>query len=199
MTHVFTWPVGRAPHSPRPWRPPPFAPIAVYTVIATASGAMTGLLIAEAGALLTLLAHGLPVAIAGALGVVAMASEMQLRMRPLPQARRQVPRHWTLWPNRVKLAAAFGLQIGAGALTYLEYATAYTLAAILLVAPHPLLGLAVGAIYGAGRAASLDITWLLDRRGRQRVDWDRLIPARPLVGRSLAVIGAVSLGAVLVL
>jgi Na+/H+ antiporter NhaC len=68
--------------------------------------------------------------------------------------------------------------IGAGSLTFLEHATAYVLAVLILTGPGVGVGAAIGAFYGAARALPLVLTWISDVRAARRLQWERLFDLR---------------------
>jgi hypothetical protein len=101
------------------------------------------------------------VVVAAATMVPVLVLQLTGRIDPLPQRHQQVPRRWLGWRRRSLTAAAFGLMLGAGALTHLRYAVMYVLAIATLAAPSPWMAACVGAVYGASRGAMLFYTWSL--------------------------------------
>jgi len=203
MISIFTWPVGHAEHheGAAVRRVPPFLPVATYVVSSTIGGAATG-------AALTLLgqparsggvAREVTAGLLAALVVLACWCEWNGRMRPFVERRAQVPRRWMGWSHPSTTAAAFGLMIGAGVFTYLKHAMAYVLAAAVILAPTPEVGVLVGALYGFGRGMSLGLTWMGDRFVGRRLP--RFVPTKDVtpLNRVGAVAAAASFSAVLIL
>ena len=197
MTDVLTWPVGRADEVERRdiggTRPAPGLPVAAYLVGSLAGGATTGLLLGLVGLGAQSLSGPIVVGTAGAVGIFAMALELRLRVRPLPERARQVPRRWLDWQSRELTALAFGAMIGAGFLTRLEHASAYVLAALAVLAPTPLTALAIGACYGLIRGMTLATTWLADRLMATRPRWEQLTSRRREVALLLGTASAAAL------
>jgi hypothetical protein len=155
--------------------------VALYTGGSIAGGAITGALIGTTGALVDRAGGVVETLLTGAAVAVAAAAivlELLHRVAPLPERHRQVPREWVNWRHRSLTGAAFGLMIGAGALTFLEHATAYVLAVLIFLGPGAGVGGAVGAVYGATRALPLITTWAADRRGTRRLNWEALFRVR---------------------
>jgi hypothetical protein len=164
MELTLTWPVGRDEDGRGGRRLAPPLPVVAYALATTVGGALAGLLLGELGAVAS--ASGISPVVRGiAVAVVAVALVCQLRgrVRPLPERSSQVPRRWLLWRRPALTAAAFGLIIGSGALTRLKHASAYALAAVVVIAPSVPLAVVVGAIYGLSRGMALSFAWLRDR------------------------------------
>ena len=201
MNDVLTWPVGRERHSRSSSSPqprPPATPVLAYAAGASAGGALTGLVLGGAGMLAS---HARPLwivlsGIATAVALTAVVLQARGRVRPLPQLRAQVPRYWLTWRRPAATALAFGAMIGSGVLTYAEYAVVYVLAAAVVVAASPGAGIAVGAIYGGSRGLAVGITWVTDRRGGTRPDWERLIDHGRSINAVLSIVGAASFAVV---
>jgi hypothetical protein len=196
MGMVLTWPVGRgtcqAGSAPRP---APLAPVAAYVLACGLGGALTGSVIAQLGAMTRgVLVGSRPalLAAAGLTALVAVACEWRGQMRPLPERRAQVPRRWLQWRRPALTAAAFGLMIGSGVLTYLKHAAVYALAAMILVAPSVSAGALIGAIYGSSRGMTVMLTWVGDRFLRRRPPWPKPGSTSTALNRSLAVTALIS-------
>jgi hypothetical protein len=196
MNDSFTWPVGCAAHlESRPAERPPVGPIVAYPIGCTAGGALVGFLLAFVAGLARNASWAVDMSIiAGATGTSAAAVLLEFagQVAPLPQRQAQVPRRWLLWKHSSLTAGAFGFLIGGGVSIYLQHATVYVLAAIIVIAPSPTTGMVIGAVYGLSRGLMLVATWVGDRYGRRRVDWDRVGRARAAVGRVLAVAAALA-------
>jgi hypothetical protein len=75
-----------------------------------------------------------------------------------PQIRRQVPERWR-WTLPLPLACAlYGILLGLGFTTFVLAFAVWALAGISFAAGDPLLGVAVGVAFGAGRA--LPVLWM---------------------------------------
>lgn len=81
---------------------------------------------------------------------VGLASYLEIlgQVHPLPERRRQVPRIWLSWRHPTLWAIGYGLELGAGVFTYIYHAIAYVVAAMIILAPTPRTGLALGFVYG---------------------------------------------------
>jgi hypothetical protein len=178
MNDVFSRPVGAGCTTGRrvtrgmPWRD-----VTVYAAACMVGGALTGSLVAAVGLAVRDVAGVSNAAFfAAAIGVVVIASVLELsgRVAPLPQRRRQVPRRWLFWRRRSVTAAAFGVMIGSGVLTFLEHATAYALWVLVAGVPDLATGAALGAAYGLGRGLALQVTWLSDTLLGHRLRWEVL-------------------------
>jgi hypothetical protein len=97
-------------------------------------------------------AGGRPAAVA-AFGVAVTGALAELRgVRIRPQIRRQVPEPWRRVLPLPLAAALYGALLGVGFATFVLTLAVVALAAISLALGDPVLGLAVGAAFGAGRA-----------------------------------------------
>jgi hypothetical protein len=196
MNLVFAQPVGCGTDSRRA----PFAPVAVYALATTVGGVATGGLLGLVGvASRSLAGSGVVAAVAITVALVATAAALRGRVAPLPQRHAQVPREWVNW-RPAATAAAFGVMIGAGFLTYLHHATAYTAAAVVVLAPSLPLAVALGAVYGAARGLMLVVAWALSAGsatgGRGRVFAQFGVLGRPLTVLSVAAVAVAVIGSV---
>lgn len=173
MNLVFAQPVGCGVDGQERTERPSFWPVAVYAASCTIGGAATGTVLGLLGvASRAVLPTAAVAATAIAVACVATWAAMRRTVAPLPQRQAQVPRRWLNFRHRSSTAAAFGLMIGAGFLTYLHHATAYTAAAVVLLAPNLAVAVGLGAVYGAVRGLMLVLAWVLSagtvgsRRGR---------------------------------
>ena len=166
----------------------PIGPIVSHVLSSTVGGALTGLGLGWLGwsAQAVLPSYGwiALLAVLGLLAVSAIVLELRGQVWPLWQRRSQVPREWTLWRSRVRTAGAFGGMIGAAVFTYLDHATAYVLAVMLILPASALSGGVVGAIYGFARAMPLVSAWM--RRSRVQTSseervWRTAAEALPLL------------------
>lgn len=192
MGLVLTWPVGHARSKPDT-AIPAGRPVLAYVVGSLLGGAATGLVL---GALGTVVRDSLgtaapSIAAAIAIATAAIALEWRGTVAPLPERRQQVPRQWLLWRRREATALVFGLIIGAGAFTYLKHASAYVVAVLCTIAPSPAAAVAIGALYGLLRAASVIVMWRADRAAARRP----YLPGgqtTPAIHRILAVVAALA-------
>jgi hypothetical protein len=178
------------------------AVIAVYALASTMGGAATGAMLGMLASQLAALPAGLRMFVTiGLLGLGAYATwlQAQRRVRPLPQRHNQVPRRWTLWRNRLRLAAAFGFLLGTGVATWLHHATAYVVAVAVVMTGSFTASALIGSLYGITRAVAL-MHQQLERSGRTRLQtevlWERaarLLPAGASVVLVIAAITTISL------
>lgn len=201
MNDVFAWPVGRdeTPGGRDPATRASLGPVLAYAASTTLAGAAVGLLIGFVGEAFRLGgAAGRDVLMVTLVvaSVIAILAELGGSATLLPQRRRQVPRRWLLWQQRSATAASFGLMIGAGVLTPIRFASAYVLAAVVLLAPSPPLAALVGAIYGASRGSALLVTWVAGAFAHRKLPWDRLAASQHL-RVVVAFVAAACFGAVL--
>ena len=194
MGVALTWPVGRVGN--RDVAPAPLSPVMAYLAAATASGALAGITLGGLGAVMKSASDPAPSALQFVvLAIVLLAAALQWsgKLSPLPERRVQVPRRWLLWRSRTLTAAAFGIVIGSGFLTHLKHASAYALAALVLIAPTLGTAAAIGAVYGLSRGASLTATWVADRWFGRRPPWPALGPSSTTLNHTLAMCALVSL------
>lgn len=195
MHEVLTWPVGRDVEDEPDSERAPARPVLVYLAAAIVGGTLAASAIGGAG-----LAIGDTLGLERTSIVLALIPLVWLslvcqragRVDPLPERRAQVPTRWLQWGSRSRVAFAFGLVIGSGALTYLKHAVAWTLAAMIVLAPSMTAAMAVGAIYGAARAAPLAVTWRADLANRPRPDWRTLGAVDGALARLLVAVGGAS-------
>jgi len=202
MNDSFTWPVGCAAHLESQPERPSSGPIATYVLGCTAGAALVGFVLALVADLVRSSSSIMDtVVVATAIGVSGAAVILELagRVAPLPQRHAQVPRHWLLWNRRSLTAAAYGVLIGGAVSIYLQHATVYVLAALIAMAPSPTTGMVIGALYGLSRGLMLVATWIGDRYGQRRLDWDRVARAKATVDGVLAVTAVSSFALALII
>jgi hypothetical protein len=195
MNRVFTWPVRRGGDGESLTRRAPLAPVVAYVIAATVGGAATGAAIAALAHVVRssgAIGSTLVTVIAIALVVIAAVEQYRGEMGPLPERRRQVPTRWLHWRSRSATAAAFGVMIGTGVLTFVDYAATYALGAIIAMSPSAAVGAGIGAIYGLSRGLVLFCTWICDRLVGRRPPWELLIRRPRPVSRGLAIATVVS-------
>jgi hypothetical protein len=131
----------------------------LVSVVLFAFGAVTA-----AAAVGLLLGAALPLAGAGWLAVVALfalveaAAEARLLRLPLPQLRKQVPEHWRERFPLPLTAVLYGLGLGLGFATYIPVATLLVVAVGVALVTDPLVGAAVMAAFGLGRALAVGVS-----------------------------------------
>ena len=202
MTDVFTRAVVRDSTCAVTTPPSPFWPIAALTCGSLFAGLGVGAVLGLLGAVLApgdeTMQGATPIVLV-AVGVVAVVLQWCGRVTPLPERHRQVPRRWLLWRSREATGLAYGLMLGAGVLTRLQFAAIYVLALLVLLAGSSTTGAAIGALYGGLRAAPLIATWVFDRWGPsgRRLDWEFALAVRRALDRVLAGVASASLAGAL--
>ena len=122
-----------------------------------AGGALVGLLAGGFGSLVLGGADG----DAGRLGVlgvllaVAIAFDLGLGGVRLPTVRRQVDERWLTAYRGWVYGIGFGFQLGTGVATIVSTAAVYVMVAACFLLGDPVVGAAVGALFGTVRAATL--------------------------------------------
>jgi sulfite exporter TauE/SafE len=135
--------------------------VAMFAVAAVLAGAAAGAITGLAGAIV--IPAGLPGrwrVVAGALLVAACALIDSGRGGTVvPSPRRQVDERWLRAYRRWVYACGYAAQLGVGLVTYVTSSAVYTAYAFALLSRSPVLGAAIIAAHGAGRAASLAASW----------------------------------------
>jgi hypothetical protein len=164
MNLVFALPVGCGSKASSQIKRPPLAPVWAYTAGCAVGGGVTGALLGALGMFAASISipGGPSLALAALALLVLVATRAAIRgsVAPLPQRQAQVPRGWILRNSRIASAAAFGLMIGSGVLTYLHHACAYTGAAVVILTVSPATGALLGALYGSTRGGMLVLAWI---------------------------------------
>jgi len=91
----------------------------------------------------------------GALLATAFVMELGVGGLSIPTIRRQVDERWLNAYRGWVYGFGFGAQLGAGVVTIVSTASVYVTFAACWLAGSPLQGLAIGAVFGAVRAATL--------------------------------------------
>ena len=100
-----------------------------------------------------LLGAGGPAAFAAAAVIAAVAALLELRgVRIVPQVRRQLPEDWRRRMPLPLAAALYGVLLGLGFTTFVLTFGVWALAAISFALGDPGLGVALGLVFGLGRA-----------------------------------------------
>lgn len=131
------------------------------TAAAYAAGSLLGgsAIGAALGALGSPLVAALPDGIPyGVLAAGAVAGVVADTARRLPTLRRQVDERWLATYRGWVYGFGFGLQLGLGVATIVTASTTYVALLAALLTGSPLGGAAVGATFGAARAAPLLLT-----------------------------------------
>ncbi|HWH10407.1 MAG TPA: hypothetical protein VG165_04720 [Solirubrobacteraceae bacterium] len=160
-----------------------FAACTTFAVGALAGGAATFTALSYLGRALG--GGGSGLAAVGAVVVAAGAAVGEARgVRVLPQVRRQVPEHWRRVMPMAVAGGLYGVLLGLGFTTFVLTLAVWALAAISVALGDPLVGLAVGLAFGAGRALPVVALapWIDGPRG---VRYAELMAERPGVLRSL--------------
>jgi len=134
-----------------------------FLVAATTAGAASGALAAALGRLLLGGPPGAPgaVVLAAAL-LLGVALDTGLLGVGLPTVRRQVDEDWMTRYRGVVYGAGFGAQLGVGVATIVTSSAVYLAYLGAGLSAQPVVGLAVGGLFGVTRGASL----LMARRVR---------------------------------
>lgn len=168
---------------------------ATFALGALAGGAATFGVLASLGALA---GTGGQVAIGLAAAIAAAAALGELRgVRIVPQVRRQVPEHWR-WVMPLPVAAAlYGVLLGIGFTTFVLTFAVWALAGIAVALGDPVLGVAIGVAFGAGRALPVClIAPVVD--GPRGARAAQLMAERPMVLRGFRLADGLALAAVAV-
>jgi hypothetical protein len=130
--------------------------LSVFAHIAGAAvgGALTGLIVTIVGLALWELNRSGVVALAILFGIAlpAILYDLLRWRRTLPALQRQVPERWRRYLPPHMTALLFGWQLGLGWATRAYFASYYVLLAVILLDHSVVLGLCLGAAYGASRA-----------------------------------------------
>ena len=171
--------------------------VTVVSCAAFATGALAGA-VATFGGLALLgsalgMGGGAAVAVAAAALFVAAAGDTAGR-RIVPQVRRQVPESWRRILPLPLAAALYGVLLGLGFTTFVLSFAVYALAAVCLALGAPVVGLAVGLAFAAGRI--LPVVVLAPMQASERgVQLAGAMGQRPGVLHALRAAGAVALTA----
>lgn len=197
MTDVLTGSVDRAPQrNGTLFRSA--SPVLAYGFGCVTGGICIGLAFAASAILARELTGTTSVVVAAAIvGSLAIVLQWFGRMGLLPQRRRQVPRRWLLSPHRSFTAFRFGVLLGAGVVTYLQFPVLYVLGIAAALTFDPVAGAVIGAAYGGSRSASVFAAWSSQLRRSRKPSFQWLFDHRTVVNRVLALAGAAVLIAVL--
>ena len=168
------------------------AACAAFVPGALAGGVAT---FAALGALGALLGGGQVALLAGAAVAGAAALAEATGRRIVPQVRRQVPEHWRRVLPLPLAAAAYGVLLGLGFTTFVLTFAVPALAGVALAVGDPLVGVALGLAFGAGRALPVVVLAPLadSPAGLRATD---LMAERPSILRGFRAADAAALAAV---
>lgn len=124
-----------------------------FSVGAVCAGALGGLFWGTVGSLLP--GGGWRPAAAAAVLVAALVIDGSPLRTRLPLTRRQVNEDWMVTYRGWVYGVGFGAQLGLGFITLVACAAIYATFAVELLSGSPMAGLAIGAVFGATKAASL--------------------------------------------
>ncbi|MDX6533194.1 MAG: hypothetical protein QOF68_938 [Gaiellales bacterium] len=137
-------------HGTRKW----LVSVALFALGAVAAAAAVGLLL---GAALPLGGEGW-LAVVALVALVQAAAEARLLRLPALQVRRQVPEQWRVRFPLPLTALLYGLGLGLGFATYIPVATLLVVAVGVALVADPVVGAAVMAAFGLGRALALGVS-----------------------------------------
>jgi len=134
--------------------------------------------------------RGAAVAVAAALLLAAAAGDAAGR-RIVPQVRRQVPESWRRVLPIALAAGLYGVLLGLGFTTFVLSFAVYALAAACLALGEPVIGLAVGLAFAAGRIVPVVALAPLQRTARG-IDLAAAMAERPGTLRAIRAAGALA-------
>lgn len=138
--------------------------VSAFAVGAVGTAALVGGTLGWAGSMLPRMSTGMTLATMGVIvGVAGLFDSLSL---PVPGPKRQVNEHWIGSYRGWVYGGAFGVQLGAGLATYVVTWGVYATLALEIVSGSPLLGAAIGAVFGAGRSITLFVAGRIDRASR---------------------------------
>ena len=166
--------------------------VAAFTAGSTAAGAVIGAALGGLGSVLPLSLS--PDATLIAMGVVAVtAGLLDASGARVPGPERQVNEHWIGTFRGWVYGGAFGVQLGTGVTTFVVTWGVYATFLLETLSASPLLGLLIGAVFGAGRSVGLYLAARVDRASRLTSFHSRMATFGPPV-RLIAGYGAVAIG-----
>ncbi len=127
--------------------------VAAHAAAAALVGAVLGGLLAAAGSVLPLGTDG-RLALLACLLAVAVVADARVGVFRVPTITRQVDDRWLRRYRGFVYGAGFGAQLGAGVATIVTTAAVYVVVAGSLLAPSPVWGCAIGAVFGFARGAA---------------------------------------------
>jgi len=138
--------------------------VSAFAVGAVGTAALVGAALGWAGSMLPRMSTGMTLATMGVIvGAAGLFDSLGLSV---PGPKRQVNEHWIGSYRGWVYGGAFGVQLGAGVATYVVTWGVYATLALEIVSGSPLLGAAIGAVFGAGRSITLFLAGRIDRASR---------------------------------
>ena len=168
-----------------------------YVAGSVLAGALLGALLGGAGALIDALLEPSSTAVAIVaivLGLLAVVFELHLGDLPLPTVRRQVDEDWIPRYRAWVSAGGFGFQLGLGVVTVVTTSTVYLTWAFAVLTGSVAGGVAIGVVFGLGRALPILLGARADTPGRLRAALQRFArwaPAARRVAPTVTVLGPV--------
>lgn len=141
--------------------------VVVYIVASTLGGALAGVLFGAIGQLVGLRSF-VPLLLLALLALAYGLREFGVFSLPMPNHSWQVPNTWLL-RNRFGGTFAFGLVLGSGLFTFIEYGSFYVLLGWEAVLSSVVLGALLGGLYGFARGLPVVIGGLTRLTGRDPV------------------------------
>ncbi len=167
------------------------AACATFAVGALVGGVLTFGLLAAVGSLTHGAGEPLAYGMAAAVAIAAAVGEARGRAI-MPQVRRQLPEHWRRLMPMPVAAGLYGILLGLGFTTFVLTFGVFALAGIAFAVGEPLVGLAVGLAFGAGRALPIvAIAPIADRDAGMRAL--TLMAERPAIYRGFRFADAATL------
>ena len=117
------------------------------------------------------------------LGVVALGFELHVGGLPLPTVRRQVDENWIPKYRAWVYAGGFGFQLGLGVVTVVTTSTVYLTWAFALLTGSIAGGVAIGIVFGIGRALPVLLVARADSPGSVRAALQRFSRGAPAARR----------------
>jgi hypothetical protein len=151
MVHTIT-PVVDGANSPKS---PYWGSVALYTLGATTSAALFGLLLGTAGMLARAPWGSSGVAVVAVIASVYAARELFRLPIPLFDRRRQVPEWWRTFYSRPVAAVLYGLSLGIGFLTFLTFGSFVVVSVIALASGSPMAGVVLCGSFGLARGLAV--------------------------------------------
>lgn len=170
--------------------------VAAFAIGATGTAALVGavlgwlggIAIGEPATTTLVIATAIVGIVAGALDVLGLA---------VPGPKRQVNEHWIGAYRGWVYGGAFGVQLGAGLMTYVVTWGVYATLALELLSGSATAGAIIGAVFGLGRSLALFLAGWIDRASRLAVFHQRMAALGPVV-RHAAGIAPLTLGVLVI-
>lgn len=138
--------------------------VSAFALGAVGTATLIGGMLGWAGSVLPEMSTGLTLATMGA--IVLAAGLFDSLGLAVPGPRRQVNEHWIGTYRGWVYGGAFGVQLGAGLVTYVVTWGVYATFALQLVSGSALFGALIGAAFGLGRSITVVLAGRIDRASR---------------------------------